>query len=135
MTVSLTALSAEPSASRDADSQSAVCPVRALQIYVDRSATFHQSDQLFVCFGVCNKGRAVTKPRLSHWIVDAIALAYECQCKDCPLNIRAHSVRAIASSWAWSRGMSIQDLCLAAGWSYLPRCFSGLVSPIRCEYS
>lgn len=115
--VSLPALSAEPPASRDADAQSTVCPVRALRTYVDRSAAFRQSDQLFVCFGGCNKGRAVSKQRLSHWIVDAITLAYECQGKDCPLNIKAHSVRAIASSWAWARGMSIQDLCLAAGWS------------------
>ncbi len=28
-----------------------------------------------------------------------------------------HSTRAIASSWAWSRGMSIQHICFAAGWS------------------
>ncbi|XDV15183.1 hypothetical protein PO909_015313 [Leuciscus waleckii] len=115
--VSLPTLSAEPSASNDADAQTAVCPVRALRMYMDRSAAFRQSDQLFVCFGGCNKGHAVSKQRLSHWIVDAIALAYKCQGKDCPLNIRAHSTRAVASSWAWSKGMSIQDLCLAAGWS------------------
>ena len=57
-------------------------------MYVDRSAAFRQSDQLFVCFGGCNKGRAVSKQRLSHWIVDAVALAYEYQGKDCPLNIK-----------------------------------------------
>ncbi len=36
---------------------------------------------------------------------------------ECPLHIKAHSTRAIASSWAWSRCMSIQDICFAAGWS------------------
>jgi hypothetical protein len=115
--VLLPALSSELSVSRDIDAQSAVCPVRALRMYMTRSAAFRQSDQLFVCFGGCNKGRGVSKQRLAHWIVDAIALAYDCQGVVCPLNIKAHSTRAIASSWAWSRGMSIRDLCLAAGWS------------------
>ncbi len=116
-TVSLSALSSESSPSRSADTQTSVCPVRALRIYIDRSASFRQSDQLFVCCGGCTKGRAVSKQRLSHWIVDAIMAAYTSQGLECPLHIRAHSTRAIASSWAWSRGMSSQDICLAAGWS------------------
>ncbi len=116
-TVSLSALSSESTASREADAQTSVCPVRALRIYIDRSASFRQSDQLFVCYGGCAKGRAVSKQRLSHWIVDAITAAYTSQGLECPLHIRGHSTRAIASSWAWSRGMSIQDICAAAGWS------------------
>ncbi len=63
------------------------------------------------------KGRAVLKQKLSHWIVDAIAAAYTSQSLECPLHIRGHLTRAIASSWAWSRGMYIQDICLAADWS------------------
>ncbi len=116
-TVSLSALSSESSPSRSADAQTSVCPDRALRIYIDRSASFWQSDQLFVCYGGCTKGRAMSKQRLSHWIVDAIMAVYTSQGLECPLHIRAHSTRAIASSWAWSRGMSIQDICLAAGWS------------------
>ncbi len=116
-TVSLSALSSESTASREADAQTSVCPVRALRIYIDRSAGFRQSDQLFVCYGGCARGRTVSKQRLSHWIVDAIAAAYTNQGLECPLHIRGHSTRAIASSWAWSRGMSIQDICVAAGWS------------------
>ncbi len=115
-TVSLSALSSESTASREADAQTSVCPVRALRIYIDRSASFQQSDQLFVCYG-STKGRAVSKQRLSYWIVDAITEAYASQGLECPLHIRGHSTRAIASSWAWSRGMSIPDICLAAGWS------------------
>ncbi len=94
----------------DADAQTSVCSVRALSIYIDRSASFRQSDQLFVCYGGCAKGRAISKQRLSHWIVDPITAAYTCRGLECPLHIRAHSTRAIASSWAWSRGMSIQDI-------------------------
>ncbi len=60
-TVSLSALSSESSASRDADAQTSVCPVRALRTYIDRSASFRQSDQLFMCYGGCAKGRGVSK--------------------------------------------------------------------------
>ncbi len=116
-TVSLSALSSESAASSEADAQTSVCPVRALRIYIDRSASFRQSNQLFVCYGGCARGRAVSKQRLSHWIVDAITAAYTNQGLECPLHIRGHSTRSMASSWAWSRGMSIQDICVAAGWS------------------
>ncbi len=116
-TVSLSALSSESAASSEADAQTSVCPVRALRIYIDRSASFRQSNQLFVCYGGCARGRAVSKQRLSHWIVDAITAAYTNQGLECPLHIRGHSTRAMASWWAWSRGMSIQDICVAAGWS------------------
>ncbi len=116
-TVSLSALSSESTASREADAQTSVCPVRALRIYINRSASFRQSDQLFVCYGGCARGRAVSKQRLSHCIVDAITAACTSQGLECPLHIRRHSTRAIDSSWAWSRCMSIRDICVAAGWS------------------
>ncbi len=87
------------------------------ELSLDRSASFRQSDQLFVCYGGSTKGRAVSKQRLSHWIVDTITEAYANQGLECPLHIRGHSTRAIASSWVWARGMSIPDICLAAGWS------------------
>ncbi|ROL44049.1 hypothetical protein DPX16_6494 [Anabarilius grahami] len=33
-----------------------LCPVRALRTYIDRSASFRQAEQLFVCFGGRTKG-------------------------------------------------------------------------------
>ncbi|KAL0179569.1 hypothetical protein M9458_025011, partial [Cirrhinus mrigala] len=47
-----------------------LCPVRALR---------WTSDQLFVCYGGQQKGNAISKPRMAHWIVDAIILAYQAQ--------------------------------------------------------
>ncbi len=38
-----------------------ICPVRALRIYIEHSAPFRQSEQLFVCFGGHTKGSPVTK--------------------------------------------------------------------------
>lgn len=65
-------------------------PVRALKIYVDRTVQWHRFDQLFVCFGGKNKGAAVTKQRMCHWVID-MAL---------PLGVHTHSSRGMASSQA-----------------------------------
>ncbi len=94
-----------------------LCPIRALRIYVDRTQSFRTSDQLFVCFGGQQKGRAVSKQRLAHWIVEAIVLPYQARRLPCPLGVRAHSTRGVASSWALARGASIADICKAAGWA------------------
>ncbi len=50
------------------------CPVRALKIYIERSASYRKSEQLFVCFGNRAKGGPVTKQIMSRWLVDAITL-------------------------------------------------------------
>ncbi len=76
-----------------------LCPVRALRQYTDRTQSFRTSEQLFVCYGGQQKGKAVSKQRMAHWIVDVITLAYEAQGVPCPLRLRAHSTRGVASSW------------------------------------
>ncbi len=90
-----------------------LCPVRALRHYVDRTQSFRTSDQLFVCHGGREKGNAVSKQRMAHWIVDAITLAYQAQGVPCPFRLRAHSTRSVASSWALARGASLTDICSA----------------------
>ncbi len=55
--------------------------------------------------------------RLSHWIVDAIVLAYGSKGVKCPIGVQAHSTRGLVSSWTWANGISIQDICMVAGWS------------------
>ena len=94
-----------------------LCPVRVLRTYVDRTRCLRTSDQLFVCYGGQQKGKAVSKQRLSHWIVDAIVLAYQAQDLPCPLGVRAHSTKSVASSWALAHGASLADICRAAGWA------------------
>ncbi|KAL0150896.1 hypothetical protein M9458_053815, partial [Cirrhinus mrigala] len=94
-----------------------LCPVCALRIYVDRTRSFRRSVQLFVCFGGQQKGNAVSKQRLAHWVVDAISLAYKSQGEPCPLGVRAHSTRSVASSYALAHGASLADICRAAGWA------------------
>ena len=108
--------SALPNSGSEADSN-LLCPVRALRNYISRSAAFRRSEQLFVSFGGRTKGLATSKHSLSRWIVDAIAAAYASKHLQCPMGIRAHSTRGMASSWAWSSGISIHDICMAAGWA------------------
>ncbi len=104
-----------------------LCPVRALRIYVDRTRSFRSSDQLFVYHGGQQKGKAVSKQRLAHWIVDAVALAYQSQGEPCPLGVRAHSTRSVAASHALAHGASLADIYRAAGWA-TPNTFARLYS-------
>ncbi len=108
-----------------------LCPVRALRHYVDRTQSFRTSDQLFVCHGGRQKGNAVSKQGMAHWIVDAITLAYQAQGVPCPFRLRAHSTRSVASSWALARGTSLTDICRAAGWA-TPNTFARFYS-LRVE--
>ncbi|CAM4651435.1 unnamed protein product [Leuciscus chuanchicus] len=102
----------------EADSTLAfLCPVRTLWTYLDRTQSFRTSDQLFICFGGLQKGKAVSKQRLAHWIVDAIILAYDTQGVPCPPGLHAHSTRSVAASWALAQCASLADVCRAAGWA------------------
>ncbi len=51
---------------------SLLCPVRALRIYIECSAWYRKSEQLFVSFGNCAKSGPVMKQGISRWLVDAI---------------------------------------------------------------
>ncbi len=44
-------------------------------------------------------------------------LAYEVRGHSSPLSNRAHSTRSVASSQALFRGVPLEDICVAAGWS------------------
>ncbi|CAM4650934.1 unnamed protein product [Leuciscus chuanchicus] len=108
-----------------------LCPVLALRCYIDRTQSFRTSDQLFVCYGGQQKGKAVSKQRLAHWLVDAIVRAYESQDVPCPPRLRAHSTRSVTSSWALAQGASLTDICRAAGWA-TPNTFARFYS-LRVE--
>ncbi|KAL0187587.1 hypothetical protein M9458_014686, partial [Cirrhinus mrigala] len=92
-------------------------PVHALRIYIERTQHFRRSEQLFVCYGGQQKGNAVSKQRISHWLVDAIHRAYQARGLPCLLGVRAHSTRGVAASAALASGASLADICRAAGWA------------------
>ncbi len=78
-----------------------MCPVRALDAYVHRTALWRKSDQLLVCYGPPKKGFPAAKQTLSRWIVDAIIVAYESSDLPSPLGVKAHSTRGMAASKAF----------------------------------
>ena len=94
-----------------------LCPVRALACYVERTKGVRRSKQLLVCYGQGALGRALSSQRLSHWLCECIALAYESAGGVAPEGLRAHSTRGIAASTALLRGVCVQDICTAASWS------------------
>ncbi|KAK0147854.1 hypothetical protein N1851_012468 [Merluccius polli] len=94
-----------------------LCPVRALRVYVSLTTSMRRSEQLFLCYGGPKKGRALSKQRLSHWVVDAITQAYRHSGRPLPSGVRCHSTRAVATSWAALRGVPLQDICDAASWA------------------
>ena len=73
--------------------------------------------KLFVSWATPHRGKPLSRQRLSHWIVEAISLAYESRGLQPPHGLRAHSTRGMATSWALFRGVSVHDICAAASWA------------------
>ncbi len=113
----LSAFYPPPFASSEQQNLNGLCPVRALRIYTERTREFRESDQLFVSWMKPRTGKPITKQRLSHWIVEAISLAYSSKGLVSPPGLRAHSTRGMSSSWALFKGVTKQDICEATSWS------------------
>ncbi len=98
------------------DCRSVLCPVRALQQYVEVTAAWRATDQLFVCHGDYRKGTVVSKDRLSHWVTEVIVHTYANAGHELPASVKCHLVCAVATSWAALRGVQLSDICDAATW-------------------
>ncbi len=111
-TVSPSALATKSSPSQSADAQTAICPVRALRFYIDRSSSFRQSIQLL---GAMVRRAEAYRNKVCHTGLWTLSRRHiQPKVWKCPLHIRGRSTRAIFHL-AWSRCMCIQDICLAAG--------------------
>ena len=106
-----------PFGSEEDETLNCLCPVRALLCYVNRTQSFRVTDQLFVGYGAGQQGKAISKQRLSHWVVEAIKCAYELSGLSAPTTAVAHSTRGIATSWALLKGVPLHEICQAACWS------------------
>ncbi|KAK0154188.1 Potassium voltage-gated channel subfamily H member 4 [Merluccius polli] len=109
-TVELLAFHPPPFSSAEEKKLNTLCPVRVLHVYLRRTAGFRKDDQLFVSWSTPHKGKPLSHQRLSHWIMEAISLAYGCKGLQPPQGLRAHSTRGMAASWALFRGVSVQDI-------------------------
>ncbi|XP_069612715.1 ankyrin repeat and SAM domain-containing protein 1A isoform X8 [Ranitomeya imitator] len=73
---------------------------RCLIQYLDSTREYRKEGSLFVCFQGPRKGFRASKGTLARWIKEAIVLAYSSSGNEIPDGIRAHSTRAVATSWA-----------------------------------
>ena len=99
-----------PHGSEEEASSHLLCPVRALSCYVTRTATLRRSQRLYVHYREQSLGLPLPAQRLSHWLCEAISLAYSASGVDVPGNIRAHSTRSLSSSAVLHGGLSVADI-------------------------
>ncbi|KAM4018570.1 uncharacterized protein ACNLHF_007867 [Anomaloglossus baeobatrachus] len=93
--------------------------VRALRIYISRTAPIRRADALFVLVAGPRKGLQASKATLARWIKEPILEAYRSAGLPVPSGLKAHSTRAVGASWALRHQASAQQVCQAATWSSL----------------
>ena len=96
-----------------------LCVRRALKYYIERARRYRAPSvsQLFVAYGGPKRGQAVTKRRISAWLVELIQVVYESQGLPAPQGVRAHQTRAQATSLAELAGVDPLAICRAATWA------------------
>ena len=90
------------------------CPVRCLRYYTDRTSSMRGNniiDQLFITHAEPHKPAA--KSTIARWLVQIVVDSKAIVVDE---RVRAHSTRAIATSWAYHRGLSVKEICEAVSW-------------------
>ena len=93
-----------------------LCPVRALQIYLCRTYSLSPRPRsLFV--SPRSPTRALSKNALSFFLRSVICLSFPSSSTPPPSSSRAHSIRAVSTSAAFSRNVPLASILAAATWS------------------
>ena len=97
-----------------------LCPVRALRVYLSRTSSIEPRPRtLFV--SPRSTSRSLSKNALSFFLRDVISRAYSSPSSSTststPSSSQAHSVRGVATSWAFARNASLSSVLAAASWS------------------
>ena len=93
-----------------------LCPVRALKFYIRKTEDLRANrDKLFISMKKGHIGD-IKKNTVSFWIRKMITKAYELQELELLGRVRAHDVRGMASSWAFLRNISLEEILAACGW-------------------
>ncbi len=88
------------------------CPVRALKYYLDKTDSLREgSDCIFLTHAFPYK--PASKQTIARWLTQVIKDA-KALLED--VRISAHSVRAMSASWAYHKGLSINEICDAVSW-------------------
>ncbi|XP_066460385.1 uncharacterized protein [Eleutherodactylus coqui] len=89
---------------------------RAVLTYIEATGPWRQDDNLFVQYSGPNKGKKAAKSSIARWIRLAISESYRALGKEAPSALKAHSTRAVATSWAEHGSASVEQICKAAVW-------------------
>ncbi len=101
------------------DMNRTLCPVRALKWYIEKSKDLRSFQRrLFISLSV--QGKEISAATLSRWIVKAVTIAMETNGDLLSISgtPRAHEVRAIATSLALARAVSMESFMRAAFWRH-----------------
>ncbi|XP_071983916.1 uncharacterized protein [Engystomops pustulosus] len=90
---------------------------RTVLKYLEASNPWRKDLNLFVQFAGRNKGKKASKATIGRWITDTIKECYKIKGVPLPLSVKAHSTRAMSTSWAEKGGASIEEICKATTWS------------------
>merc|ERR1712121_47109 len=112
-------IKALPRSDGSSDPDRLLCPVRTLKFYLARTKSARRGrNTLFLPLKL--KQTAIHSNTISSWIVRAIQTAYVAADKAPEysqlLHVRAHEVRALASSWDALKQVSFSDIMAACRW-------------------
>ena len=93
-----------------------LCPVRALGLYIVKSADRAQNDPLEKLFVHFNPETQLFTTHFSRWVAETIRLTYENSSQSDLPKIKAHDVRGISASIAFYRNTPLKELCGLIGW-------------------
>ena len=102
------------------DRDRVLCPVRALKFYLKRTEDIRGSrKRLFLAFKKGYK-HEICRNTVSGWLKKTVLLNYELASKDTRAlyQVKAHQVRAMASSYAFHRNCSMERILMACSWKH-----------------
>ena len=102
---------------RSSDFNHKLCPIRAIKAYIDRTKSIRNGrTRLFIP----TKGdHDLKKSTISSWIKYTISHAYKSLSKHQIklLKVKAHELRALSTSWAYTSSIPLEEVIKAAVWS------------------
>ena len=116
LSVSIPALSSI--VSEDLPDDLLLCPVRAIRIYIDCTSLMRDNKRLFFISYLDHIQKDILSVSLSRWIVKTIQLCYELEGAKLRSSAKVHSVRALATSLAFFKQASMEQVIRAGTWVF-----------------
>lgn len=85
--------------------------------YLSATRSIRKTESLLIIPHGFKRGQAASSRTIASWLVKTIKKAYSLSNHQVPEGLRAHSTRAVATSWAAYCRVSAEKICRAATWS------------------